>query len=188
MSQFEQNAAVSECAAATLEERSPVKQPRPSHASHFESATAAFALPSSRLVPCLIKATAAVGLGAVSGFLIAEIPHTPGLMTNIIVLSSVGILGAVTLAVMALRDAVCRLVVDDAGVRILPFPFGQTIEWSQITSWRMSDEPDDYTATRQLMLWTREATFPKLLQIGRLSRDARRSLRKVMNERLGGEA
>jgi hypothetical protein len=174
----------------TLEPQNPTSPHRPAttYGTHYETATAAFALPTSRLVPCLLKATGSVGLGALSAFLIAEIPHAPGLMTNIIVLSAVGIVGAVALAALALRDAVCRLVVDDRGVRILPFPFGETIEWGQITSWRMSDEPEEYTASRQLMLWTRDTNFPKLLPIGRLAREARRSLHKVMNDRLGGEA
>src|SRR5689334_8240276 len=124
MTQFEQNSVATPGGTTTLEPQNPTSPRRPAttHETHFESATAAFALPTSRAVPCLIKTTGAVGLGALSAFLIAEIPHTPGLMTNIIVLSAVGIVGTIALAVLALRDAVCRLVVDDRGVRILPFP------------------------------------------------------------------
>lgn len=144
--------------------------------------------PSSRFVPCAIKISIAVVLAGLSAYLISEIPYTPGLTMKMSILAGLGIFGAITLTVLAVRDALCRLIVDDHGVRIAPLTFGQVVAWSQITGWRMVERLDDHIDRRQLMFWVNESESPRvIISIERLSHDARRAIRKSLLTRLGAE-
>lgn len=144
--------------------------------------------PSSRLAPCAIKFSIAVALAGVSGYLISEIPHTPGLTMKMVILSGLGIFGACTLTVLAMRDAVCRLIIDDYGVRIAPLTFGQIVEWSQVSGWRMVERLDAHIDRRQLIFWVHGAESPRvIISIDRLSYEARRSIRRSLLTRLGEE-
>jgi hypothetical protein len=161
---------------------------RPDYGPHDDSIpTVSFPLPSSRLAALAAKLTAAAGLGLLSAFLLSEMPKTPELKANILVLSGVGLLVAAVLTVLAVRDALCRLVIGQFGVSVGPWPFTKTVDWSTIVAWRMSLEDDDPSPLRQLVLYTAGKPFPVLINIGGLSVNDHRALHKVMRMRLGDE-
>jgi hypothetical protein len=160
---------------------------RAEHGKRDEVPTVSFPLPSSRFTALAAKLAAAAGLGLLSAFLLSEMPKTPELKTNILVLSSLGLIVTAVLLVLAVRDALSRLIVAQVGVQVGPWPFTKTVEWNKIVAWRMSMEDDDPSPLRQLVLYTEGKPFPVLINIGGLSVNDHRALHKVMRMRLGDE-
>lgn len=149
--------------------------------------TVSFSLPPSRFLSPAAKLAGAAGLGLLSAFLLSEMSKTPELKPNILALGGVGLLVAAVLLVFAVRDAASRLVVGQSGIAVGPWPFRQTVSWSQIVAWRMSLENDAPSPLRQLVLYIEGKALPMLINIGGLSMSDHRGLHKLMQMRLGDE-
>jgi hypothetical protein len=174
--------------AALLDGRSSSKHAHRSSRTHDgELPNVTFHVLPSRTVQFAVKILAAVGFAGLGGFLASEIPHTPGLMTNLVVLSGLSFLGSAALLGLALRDAFGRLTVDDKRISFNAAVVSREVKWSDVAAWRMSDDDAPGTIDRQLMFWVGKETFPKLFDIGWLNSESRAALRKVLVARLGEE-
>jgi hypothetical protein len=163
------------------------REPRRAGSDHDPSGaatTASFRLPANRASAVGLKAAGAVGLGLLSGFLLAEIPNSPGLTANIVVLGSLGLAGALALCVLACRDAFDRLALDAVGIETGVGPFRRRIEWARVTSWCMTFDDD---CPNQLALYVEQRPFPELLNLDGMSHADHRALRKLVLHRLGEE-
>lgn len=153
-----------------------------------EIPSVSFACLPSHVSSSAVKLVSALGLAALGGFLISEIPHTPALTTNLVVLGALTLLGGTALVVLAVRDTLGRLTVDDEGIAFSPSPLGGKLAWSNVTAWRLSDDGEENAAYRQLMFWTGKGKFPVLFDVAWLNDESLAALRKVLHARLGDES
>lgn len=162
----------------------PLSHRRPQTARNDEQGevSAVFRMRPARIREAALKAAWGLLSGMLGGFLLAQIPDTPGLALNIAVIAGLGIIGAVVLFVMAVREFTSRLMVDRRGIAWLPAWAGFRMNWDDIESWEMTDETGLPSNVQQLKLFRFDSKFPTIVDTSWMSIGSRSTLRRVLCE------
>ena len=156
---------------------------RKPHANDEQGAVSAvFRMRPARIREAALKTAWGLLSGMLGGFLLAQIPDTPGLALNIAVIGGLGIIGALVFFVMSVRELTSRLCIDRTGIAWLPAWAGFRMTWDDIESWEMTDELGLPTNVQQLKLFRYDSKFPTLVDTSWMSIGSRSTLRRVLCE------
>jgi len=144
--------------------------------------SAVFRMASSRSKQGFMKLLWAGVSTGLSVFLLAEMPHTPGLALNLGIIGGIGLVAAAVLTLLADRDLTGRLSIDEQGIALEPRWAGFNFGWKQVSSWQTTDEDELPPQMQQLKLWPKGNVSPIIVDTSWLSVESRGTLRKVLRE------
>jgi len=141
-----------------------------------------FRMSASRSKQGFMKLLWAGVIAGLSVFLLAEMPHTPGLALNLGIIGGIGLIAAAVLTLLAYRDLAGRLSIDEQGIALAPRWAGFQLGWKQVSSWQTTDEDELPPQMQQLKLWPKGNVSPIIVDTSWLSVESRGTLRKVLRE------
>ena len=147
--------------------------------------SAVFRMSSNRTKPGLMKLVWAGISAGLGGFLLAEVPKTPGLALNLAIIGGIGLVASVVLVLLALRDLTGRLIVNEKGIALTPRWAGFNLAWKQVSSWQVTDEDELPPQLQQLKFWRQGEPTPIIVDTSWLCIDSRHTLRKVLRQVAG---
>jgi hypothetical protein len=125
----------------------------------------------------LFWASVAASLGV---FLLSQIPATPGLRSQLMLLGLLSLGGAAVLVYLAWHDLLGRVIVSTDGIALRPSAGGFTVSWSDLVGWEWLPDMEPAREFHQLRLFERHRRDPHVIEVAWLSEGDRHWLRQIL--------
>jgi len=120
-----------------------------------------------------------MAMAATGGFLLSEIPRTPGLKVQMAILGVLLLLGSIALLYRIAIDLFGAVRVDRKGIHVRPAFAGFSAPWKAVQRWEVADDRSS-AYLPCLKVWVDGKEHPHVVPGGMLSHHDLRQLRKLL--------